>query len=503
MEKAWKFKKFVLSRDEDRRKEITENKVCSDYRDKEYFSDDRRDINCEICFKIFTTATQLHQHKLQIHNDEQLSQNIFTCYNCNLSCNKKENLIFHIENEHREDKLYAFNTILKNDHCEISEECDWEDDSKDDQDSYKFCNQSCSTKEVFEPHFKTCLKDIDDIKICIENDGEINEEIYKHLCSECSINFASNQELNLHNFSKHNVQRDVELVPNIKKRRGRKPLRKFYCEICNEEFSYVKLVIEHCVSIHAMDIKIVKPYSCEKCEMRFVSSANLDQHRNYHDKNRTHICSLCGKGFITKSDLTVHEYTHYNRRNYKCTMCDKAFNTNKNLRTHNLVVHTDRSLWKYACSVCEKRFPLKTNYDQHLRRHTGEKAYACHICKKPFISKSELQRHVHMHSNIKAFKCNDCDKEYKERRTYQTHLAKKHGIGNVKIAIREKKFVCHICPSQFYDKQKLMRHICSHSGLKPFACYACNKKFTDKSYLKHHLKTAHNIVEQSKNGDVQ
>ncbi|XP_018565948.1 gastrula zinc finger protein XlCGF26.1-like [Anoplophora glabripennis] len=519
LEKAWEFKRFVLDREKNWRNETNVNGTCLD-RDcdnTELFTDDKKGVYCIICFKVFTTITQLQQHKLQIHNEQlnkkKITQEVFTCYNCNDSFDTKENLINHIEKEHKGPKLCSFKTVLGNSIDEetvegVSEDYDtWakltDNDVQDNSKFYcKLCGQPYATEEILQIHYKACLNIVDNklTNVCKEETNHgINEESRPYFCEECRINFTSILEFNLHNFSKHNV----EVAPVIKKRRGRKPLRKFNCEMCNEEFGYVKLVVEHCISVHAMDKKIIKPYSCEKCDMRFVSSANLDQHRNYHNKNRTHICSLCGKGFITKSDLTVHEYTHYNRRNYKCTLCDKAFNTNKNLRTHNLVVHTDRSLWKYACSICEKRFPLKTNYDQHLRRHTGEKEYACHICKKPFISKSELQRHIHMHSNIRAFKCSNCDKEYKERRTYQAHLAKKHGIGNVKVTIREKKFVCHICPSQFYDKQKLMRHICSHSGLKPFPCYACDKKFTDKSYLKHHLKTAHNIIEQSKLEAIQ
>ncbi|KAG5879596.1 hypothetical protein JTB14_005040 [Gonioctena quinquepunctata] len=281
-------------------------------------------------------------------------------------------------------------------------------------------------------------------------------------------------------------------VSTTKNRRGRKPTRICTCEICGHQFNYIKDIISHCVSVHSMEAKNIKPYSCNKCTQRFTSNANYDQHQKYHDKNRDHVCSSCGKSFITKGDLMVHEYTHFNRRNYKCSNCSKAFNTNKNLRTHILVVHTDSSLWKYSCSICEKRFPLKSNHEQHMRRHSGDKQYICHICKKTFVTNSELKRHIALHTNIKPFQCEHCKKYYKESRTLKLHLKQSHSIGDIKLPQREKKYVCHICPSQFYDKQKLSRHLCSHSGVKPFGCTLCDKKFTDKSYLKHHLKTFHN-----------
>lgn len=241
-----------------------------------------------------------------------------------------------------------------------------------------------------------------------------------------------------------------------------------------------------------MEKSSVKPYSCPQCPMRFSSSTNLIQHKKYHDGSRNNICSFCGKSFITKSDLTVHEYTHFNRRNYKCKFCEKAFNTNKNLRSHILVVHTDPSFWKYGCDLCTRRFPLKSGFEQHMKRHTGDKKFTCHICNKSFVSRSELQKHLGTHSSgTNPYKCPHCDKNYKEKRFYQIHLTKNHGIGNAKIPVRVKKYACHVCPNTFYDQSKLQRHLRTHSGVKPFKCQDCDKKFSDKYYLKQHAKNIH------------
>lgn len=324
--------------------------------------------------------------------------------------------------------------------------------------------------------------------VCSFCKKELNceDQFRNHQCSE-----VQNCETNI---LKERIKTDV--IGQVKNPRGRKPLLSVTCEVCGDLFNYVKQLLSHCHSVHSLDSKDVKPYSCTKCENRFSTLTNLNQHLKYHEETRSKICSICGKAFKTASDLTVHEYIHLNRRNYKCDDCNKAFNTNKNLRTHILVVHTDRSLWKYHCTVCGKRFPLKANYDQHSRRHKGEKSHVCQFCGKPFISNSELKRHIELHSNIKRHKCVLCNKEYKTQRSYKAHFNNKHLDSQNKTSTREKKFVCHICPSQFYDKSKLLRHLCSHSGLKPFCCTICGKKFTDKSYLKHHLKVAHNFIDQ-------
>ncbi|RZC42211.1 gastrula zinc finger protein XlCGF52.1-like [Asbolus verrucosus] len=310
-------------------------------------------------------------------------------------------------------------------------------------------------------------------------------KVAKFECDKCNKSYSTQKILKAH--LKKCADEDIA-AKNKKKI--------FSCEVCNLVLDYAKSVVEHCVKEHAMDKKSVKPYTCDLCPMRFSSSTNLIQHKKYHNGSRTHICSFCGKSYITKSDLTVHEYTHFNRRNYKCEFCDKAFNTNKNLRSHKLVVHTDSSFWKYGCDLCSRKFPLKWGFEQHMRRHTGDKRFVCHICEKPFVSKSELQKHMGYHSKVRPFNCAHCDKAYKEKRVYEIHLTKTHGIGNAKVPVRVKKFACHVCPNTFFDKQKLERHLRTHSGVKPYDCHQCDKKFTDKYYLKQHLKNVHNLEDE-------
>jgi KRAB domain-containing zinc finger protein len=100
------------------------------------------------------------------------------------------------------------------------------------------------------------------------------------------------------------------------------------------------------------------------------------------------------------------------------------------------------------------------------------------------------------HSMVKPFRCGHCDKAYKEKRLYEIHLTKSHGIGDAKIPVKVKKFACHVCPNTFFDKQKLERHLRTHSGVKPYVCRNCDKKFSDKYYLKQHRKNVHNLDDE-------
>lgn len=322
-------------------------------------------------------------------------------------------------------------------------------------------------------------------------------------CTNCKNFYNNYKNLKAHQKYCSKDQHLQSTTPNVdaktssKKTQGRRSLRTFICEVCNEKFNKVRFIIDHYISLHSYTQKSIKPYSCDRCDQKFSTLSLLHQHLKYHEKDRSKMCPTCGKSFITSNDLMSHQYIHLNRRNYRCNDCDKAFNTNKNLRTHILVVHTDRSLWRYHCKICDKRFPQKSNFDQHSRRHNGDKQHVCHICQKSFISSSELKRHIQLHSNIKLFKCVPCGTEYKTQRSYKQHVDRKHTDSEKKVSSgeRQKKFVCHICPSQFYDRAKLLRHLSRHSGVKPHACSLCDKKFSDKAYLKQHLKVMHGLNE--------
>ncbi|XP_044762679.1 zinc finger protein 25-like [Coccinella septempunctata] len=433
-------------------------------------------------------------HCLQTSDDKLDSdkKELFICSKCN-KCYKNKKVMFNhmvtCDGVKRHSKINFTKDFSKNE-CEN-------------------CGRFYTTVKILRAHMKQCKTKVSSMQedrcyICdmvlkcyedkcehVLNEHNINLKI-NNTCQYCYKQFLCNESLQTHMEDMHKNKGEIwKKIKNYVE-------RSYSCEVCSVIFGYVKEVIEHCVKEHHMDAKSVKPYLCDKCNTRFTSSANLIQHKQYHKGERTHVCSFCGKSFITKSDLTVHEYTHLNRRNYKCEICEKAFNTNKNLRSHILVVHTDASLWKYQCNLCDKKFPLKSGYDQHIKRHSGDKRFKCLVCEKSFISSSELKKHKKFHSDERAFKCSHCNKEYKDRRVYEIHLTKVHGIGNAKIPIRVRKFACHICPGTFFDKQKLFRHMCTHTGIKPFVCNICNKRFSDKSYLKHHSKVVHNVMDVEK-----
>ncbi|CAH0549338.1 unnamed protein product [Brassicogethes aeneus] len=266
----------------------------------------------------------------------------------------------------------------------------------------------------------------------------------------------------------------------------------FLCSICGTCCKDKYLLKRHIKNVHAAE----KNFKCTICERVFASSKYLRAHEKYHTGDRTHICTYCGKGYITAADLCNHEKIHTNKRAYKCEICPKAFNTSSDLYKHKICVHGDKSLWKYVCSYCTKRFPLKINLQTHIRTHTGERNFECHLCQRKFTSKSSLNRHIETHTNFNSFKCDICLQTYKYQKSLQAHLFKVHNIGT-ESEVKVTKFICHICPKSYTENNKLEKHIRTHTGERPFSCTQCNKTFIDKSYVRQHVKIAHKNTENT------
>lgn len=372
-----------------------------------------------------------------------------------------------------------------------------ETDTPNEQSDYKDLNITqnvCDmpSENAEESKLTEDIKDNKETFKCFHCDSVFTNKtlIRKHIQKTHGLrSTAENSEQHNDNSDKSSDKSEENQPADATGDRKSDPNSKTCCQ-CGVTFNTKYLLKRHVKNVHALE----KNYKCDTCGQKFASPVYLSAHKKYHLGERHYICSTCGKGYITASDLYHHEKIHANKRAYRCEKCPKAFNTSSDLHKHRICVHVDRSQWKYVCEHCQRRFPLKTNLDTHVKTHTGERNFACHLCSRKCINRSVLQRHIESHSNVRSFKCSVCCQEYKYQKSLDIHMMKAHGTGNVKVPERTKKHVCHICFKSYFANNKLQRHIRSHSGEKPFVCQVCEKGFVEKSFVKQHLRTIHNVT---------
>lgn len=183
------------------------------------------------------------------------------------------------------------------------------------------------------------------------------------------------------------------------------------------------------------------------------------------------------KMYTTQNALDFHLVGHHNHKKIlKCPKCSQKFENQQLLQSHseNCIgkvkqkrdreyVHTNSESVKavddkFQCLKCLQLFATRNKFSVHFhQKHKNN--LQCPICKKLITQFANLKRHIAtVHQQEKRFKC-----------TFQG------------------------CEKFFGQKQSLISHQNTHTGLKPFACEHCIFKASDRSTLAKHRKKLHEL----------
>lgn len=260
----------------------------------------------------------------------------------------------------------------------------------------------------------------------------------------------------------------------------------FQCDLClYKAFKKYDLIL-HFNNIHRSKDLIVKASICFMCGLPFSSNSRLNIHiRRKHSQEtiRKLCCDLCDHRATVLNEIRRHVNTHLPKelkQSFPCVDCGAILSSKGSLKVHRDSKH-DMKVPSIIC-FCGKSFRQKSVYSRHYQvLHKGIKAFKCKFCGKDFSGKSHLNYHVKaLHSVSTMITCEICGNRYKNEDTLKKHL----------IYHADPKFECTVCRKKFHENKKLLDHMSAHEKLQ-FSCRHCNRSFRLESQLRYHNKKVH------------
>ena len=59
--------------------------------------------------------------------------------------------------------------------------------------------------------------------------------------------------------------------------------------------------------------------------------------------------------------------------------------------------------------MCDMKFVMKTQLENHMRSHTKEQPYQCNQCDRKFSQRGSWKRHMQLHTGLSLFKFHSFD----------------------------------------------------------------------------------------------
>lgn len=227
---------------------------------------------CDICFKEFSSTTNLARHR-STHTGERK----FGCDLCDKRFIQRVSLIAH-------KKVHA-NLADKVKVGEGEVACN-------------LCSETFLSLFALQVHVGHKHKNPDQ-----------NVDSKSHECKVCKKSFSNRSTLKQH----ENTHAE----------------KQYLCDYCGKYFGGKNNLQAHML-VHSEE----RPHKCKDCGKAFKGTASLSQHRLIHKGVRRHQCELCGMRFRQQGHLTSHKLLHTGEKAFKCKICDKSFANNGNLSVH-------------------------------------------------------------------------------------------------------------------------------------------------------------------------
>ena len=230
------------------------------------------------------------------------------------------------------------------------------------------------------------------------------------------------------------------------------------------------------------DSLLSKLLDCRRCDKKFRSLKGYNNHMKRHQKSsntKEPFCKMCKRVFSTSRQYARHQYSvHYMVTPVSCDTCERNFHSEKSLSMHNLEVHSQNA----PCNMCDKVFFTATNLAVHKKNIHSEtsnnKELLCEYCSGSFSNHEQLKQHQKRHFGSE-YPCNLCEKTFRWDSSLNSHMQAAHNSS-------PPAFKCNNCGRCFKDKNNYIKHMFTHSNVKPYSCTMCRKGFIRKDLLRKH-----------------
>ena len=212
-------------------------------------------------------------------------------------------------------------------------------------------------------------------------------------------------------------------------------------------------------------------------------------------------CDFCDKKFTTKRFKKIHvEHFHEGKR-WKCSICHDKFIYKYYFNAHNKKMHGKRATFKEVRVKLAKKQTIRESIE---RRHK------CGHCDTKFSYLSVLRQHIKSKHEGERFQCSLCQKLFSPKSNFQKHNRDFHNFAatfkQIFVELKQKQIICasngkiscQFCTKTYESKMGLIFHIGSAHQKRRYRCNNCGKSFAYYQYfIVHHKKTNQGLPDYS------
>lgn len=221
----------------------------------------------------------------------------------------------------------------------------------------------------------------------------------------------------------------------------------------------------------------------EPAKKRKISSNSLDA-------KLTLDCPKCERKFSKQTYLDDHIKYAHDEKKHSCLICNMDLGSARSLRRHNSIYHP-HTLPKYNCKNCAREFRYETTCLKHEK--LCFEGFACRECGLDFKSYRAKEQHaceILQHNQGKqktlltapaSSKCFICHRSFRTQEAYKMHTEK--------CSVEK---VCQVCHQEFESPQARHKHYWKvHELPLCYECDYCGKKCRRRNNILVHINGIH------------